>query len=145
MIQAIIKELELRKDEINETVETIYFGGGTPSLLSVNELQLLISEIYRHYNVMDNPEITLEANPDDLSNEQINKLTNTNTITTMKEGTVKFFNNARGFGFIKVNDSDEQVFVHHSNLIDEIKEDDKVKFEVEKGDRGLRATNVSLV
>jgi len=76
--------------------------------------------------------------------QMINKLMNTNT-NTMKEGTVKFFNNARGFGFIKVNDSDEQVFVHHSNLVDEIKEDDKVKFEVEKGDRGLRATNVSLV
>ncbi|MEJ2114215.1 MAG: radical SAM family heme chaperone HemW [Flavobacteriaceae bacterium] len=90
MIQAIIKELELRKDEINETVETIYFGGGTPSLLSVNELQLLISEIYRHYNVMDNPEITLEANPDDLSNEQINKLTNTQ-INRLSIGIQSFF------------------------------------------------------
>lgn len=78
--------------------------------------------------------------------QMINKLMNTNTNTnTMKEGTVKFFNNAKGFGFIKVKDSDEEIFVHSTNLIDDIREDDKVKFEVEKGDRGLRATNVSLV
>lgn len=74
----------------------------------------------------------------------INKLTNTNTITTMKEGTVKFFNNAKGFGFITVKDSQDEIFVHTSNLIDNIKEDDKVTFEVEKGEKGLSATQVRL-
>lgn len=77
--------------------------------------------------------------------EFINKLMNTNKTNEMKEGTVKFFNNAKGFGFIKMNDSNEEIFVHSTNLNDEIREDDKVKFEVEKGEKGLSAVNVSLV
>lgn len=57
----------LRKDELkNHHIETIYFGGGTPSLLTIEELRFLFSEVYKNYNVVDNPEITLEANPDDL-------------------------------------------------------------------------------
>jgi len=76
--------------------------------------------------------------------EFINKLINTNKVTIMKEGTVKFFNNAKGFGFITVKDSEEEIFVHTSNLNDQIKEDDNVTFDVEKGDKGLSAINVSL-
>jgi len=75
----------------------------------------------------------------------INKILNINKVNTMKEGTVKFFNNAKGFGFIKINDSDEEIFVHSTNLNDEIQENDKVKFDVEKGDKGLSAVNVSLI
>jgi CspA family cold shock protein len=63
----------------------------------------------------------------------------------MKEGTVKFFNNAKGFGFINLKDSDEDIFVHSTNLIDEIKENDQVTFDVEKGDKGLNAVKVRLV
>ena len=74
----------------------------------------------------------------------INKLLNINKQTIMKEGTVKFFNNAKGFGFITVKDSEEEIFVHTSNLNDQIKEDDNVTFDVEKGDKGLSAINVSL-
>lgn len=74
----------------------------------------------------------------------LNKLLTTNKINIMKEGTVKFFNTAKGFGFIKINDSDEEVFVHSSNLIDNIQENDKVKFDVEKGEKGLSAIKVSL-
>ena len=74
MIQALAKELVLRKKELNEEVETIYFGGGTPSLLSTVELQYLIDTVYENYTVIDNPEITLEANPDDLTNEKIKEL-----------------------------------------------------------------------
>jgi CspA family cold shock protein len=74
----------------------------------------------------------------------INKLMNTNKDTIMKEGTVKFFNNAKGFGFIAVKDSDEEIFVHTSNLIDQIKENDNVTFDVEKGEKGLSAVKVSL-
>ncbi len=60
-------ELQLRKDEFNnQQVETIYFGGGTPSILVIADLRLLIEEVYRNYDVVDTPEITLEANPDDL-------------------------------------------------------------------------------
>jgi oxygen-independent coproporphyrinogen-3 oxidase len=67
LIDALAKEIELRKDEFkNKTVETIYFGGGTPSLLTIDELRLLIDEVSKNYNVAENPEITLEANPDDL-------------------------------------------------------------------------------
>lgn len=67
LIVALIKELELRKEEFaKEQVETIYFGGGTPSILSVEELRSVIDAIYRNYKVTDKPEITLEANPDDL-------------------------------------------------------------------------------
>jgi len=59
--------LKLRKDELlNQPIETIYFGGGTPSLLSNEELSSLIQAVYKNYQVIDNPEITLEANPDDL-------------------------------------------------------------------------------
>lgn len=72
LITALAKELELRKDEFkNVTVETIYFGGGTPSLLSNDELQFLIDAVYGLYKVSESPEITLEANPDDLSSYRI--------------------------------------------------------------------------
>lgn len=67
LISCLIKELEIRKAALeHETIETIYFGGGTPSLLSVSELERLIKTIYANYKVAGNPEITLEANPDDL-------------------------------------------------------------------------------
>lgn len=75
----------------------------------------------------------------------INKLMNTNKVTIMKEGTVKFFNNAKGFGFITIKDSEEEIFVHTSNLIDQIKENDNVTFDVEKGEKGISAIKVSVV
>lgn len=79
LVQAIALELELRKNEINEPIETIYFGGGTPSLLSVDELGFLIKAIYTQYEVIENPEITLEANPDDLTSLMSDN-THSNTI-----------------------------------------------------------------
>ena len=63
----------------------------------------------------------------------------------MQEGTVKFFNNSKGFGFIKPTDSSEDIFVHESGLIDDIRENDKVQFDVEEGKKGLNAVNVKLV
>ncbi|MEO7978593.1 radical SAM family heme chaperone HemW [Flavobacterium sp.] len=75
MVSAIAKEIQMRKSEFkNETVETIYFGGGTPSVLENSELQFLIDTVYKNYKVADIPEITLEANPDDLSSERILEL-----------------------------------------------------------------------
>ena len=71
MVLALAKEIAMRKSEFQDDpefsgVETIYFGGGTPSILQITDIRLLIDEVYRNYKVVDNPEITLEANPDDL-------------------------------------------------------------------------------
>ena len=74
MLEAIAKELVLRKSEISDQVATIYFGGGTPSLLSEREINQIIKLIEAHYDVVDDPEITLEANPDDLTQEKIEAL-----------------------------------------------------------------------
>ncbi len=63
----------------------------------------------------------------------------------MKKGTVKFFNNTKGFGFIKPDESEQDIFVHLSGLVDEIRENDRVKFEVEQGKKGLNAVNVELI
>jgi oxygen-independent coproporphyrinogen-3 oxidase len=72
MVLSLAKELELRKNESqNEIIETIYFGGRTPSVLRMDDIQFLIDKVYEYYKVIENPEITLEANPDDLDNETI--------------------------------------------------------------------------
>ena len=76
MVLALAKEIEMRKSEFqNQQVETIYFGGGTPSRLQIADLRLQIDSIYKNYKVSENPEITLEANPDDLSEEYLVELT----------------------------------------------------------------------
>ncbi|KRD63185.1 coproporphyrinogen III oxidase [Flavobacterium sp. Root935] len=79
MVLALSKEIGMRKNEFENDpefsgVETIYFGGGTPSVLTNDEINFLILEVYKNYKVSDNPEITLEANPDDLSAERIFEL-----------------------------------------------------------------------
>jgi CspA family cold shock protein len=63
----------------------------------------------------------------------------------MKQGTVKFFNNTKGFGFIKPSDANEDIFVHVSGLIDEIRENDQVQFDIERGKKGINAINVQLI
>jgi CspA family cold shock protein len=63
----------------------------------------------------------------------------------MKQGTVKFFNPTKGFGFIKVEESGDEVFVHATGLVDKIKENDKVEFDVKEGQRGLNAINVKKI
>lgn len=62
----------------------------------------------------------------------------------MKEGIVKFFNTTKGFGFIKPTDSSEDIFVHESGLKDEIRENDKVTFDLERGKKGMNAVNVRI-
>ncbi|MBW8050819.1 MAG: cold shock domain-containing protein [Cytophagales bacterium] len=62
----------------------------------------------------------------------------------MKKGKVKFFNQSKGFGFIKDTETETEYFVHVSGLIDEIKEDDEVTFELQEGKKGLNAVNVKL-
>ena len=63
----------------------------------------------------------------------------------MQEGTVKFFNETKGFGFIKPNDGGEDIFVHVSGLIDKIRENDRVTFDVQNGRKGLNAVNVKVI
>lgn len=63
----------------------------------------------------------------------------------MQEGTVKFFNNSKGFGFIKSSETQEDIFVHSSGLIDDIREDDKVQYKTERGQKGLNAVDVTLI
>jgi oxygen-independent coproporphyrinogen-3 oxidase len=76
MVLALAKELQLRKNELQQeteldVIDTIYFGGGTPSVLRVDEIRFLINTVRQYYSVASNPEITLEANPDDLSEENL--------------------------------------------------------------------------
>jgi len=62
----------------------------------------------------------------------------------MKEGKVKFFNESKGFGFIKDSETKKEYFVHASGLVDKIREDDNVTFELQEGKKGLNAVNVKL-
>ena len=63
----------------------------------------------------------------------------------MQQGTVKFFNETKGFGFIKPSNSNTDIFVHTSGLIDQIRENDQVEYEEERGKKGMNAVNVKLV
>lgn len=74
-VDALCRELILRKDYAqNEPIETIYLGGGTPSQLTLSELQQIFSYIYKVYKVKKNAEITLEGNPDDMTSTYVNSL-----------------------------------------------------------------------
>ncbi len=77
-IKAVCKELQLRSPEYgSQEIQTIYFGGGTPTVLEVSELTSILDVVYEVYNVSPAPEITLEANPDDLDLEKIIALSKT--------------------------------------------------------------------
>ena len=72
MIQSLHKELELEKEYLgSEEVETVYIGGGSPSLLTMEDCQVLLEAVHRNYKIVSGPEITLEANPDDISPEKL--------------------------------------------------------------------------
>lgn len=91
MVAALANEIAMRKDEFkDEVVETIYFGGGTPSILQIADLRLLIDAVFKHYKVVDEPEITVEANPDDLSEERIIALSQSK-VNRLSIGVQSFF------------------------------------------------------
>lgn len=91
MVTAIADEIAMRKNELQgETVETIYFGGGTPSVLTDVQVNFLIDAVYQNFPVTDYPEITLEANPDDLSAERIITLSQTR-VNRLSIGVQSFF------------------------------------------------------
>lgn len=78
VVQAILKEIAMRREYLPGTeVETIYFGGGTPSLLSADEVNLIIDAILKYYHISGITECTLEANPDDLDRKYLQSLRNT--------------------------------------------------------------------
>lgn len=101
MLDSIKRELFLRKDELEgEIIETIYFGGGTPSILEVDEINAMIQSVYDLFEVIDAPEITLEANPDDLDSATLHKLAESRVnrlsigIQSFEEADLKMMNRA---------------------------------------------------
>jgi len=91
MLGAIQQELIQRSDEFkNDVIETIYFGGGTPSLLSQQEIGDLLEVVYNNFMICDAPEITLEANPDDLNSKTIKELAQTK-VNRLSIGVQSFF------------------------------------------------------
>lgn len=90
MVDALCSEMALRKDEINGPLETIYFGGGTPSLLEEVDLEQIFKTIYNTFEISSTPEITLEANPDDLTIEKLEILSRSK-INRLSIGVQSFF------------------------------------------------------
>lgn len=91
MLRSIRKEIQLQKSYLqNQQIETIYFGGGTPSLLTADEVSTLIEEIYSNFDVTLQPEITLEANPDDLGLVKLRELRKT-AVNRLSIGVQSFF------------------------------------------------------
>lgn len=91
MVAALRREITMRLDELSEkTLQSLYFGGGTPSLLSIYELEEIFNEIQKYYSFSENIEITLEANPDDLSREFLLELKSLG-INRLSIGTQSFY------------------------------------------------------
>ena len=90
MVDALQKEIVMRSGEINEPIENIYLGGGTPSLLHSNEIDTIIDQVFQNYEVIGNPEITLEANPDDLTKQKLADLHQT-PVNRLSIGIQSFF------------------------------------------------------
>lgn len=100
LLQSLVRELELRKDYLEEPVETVYFGGGTPSLLTREELESILVKIKQAYFLEDEIECTLEANPDDITTEKLEewKILGINRLSiglqSFKEADLKWMNRA---------------------------------------------------
>ena len=91
MIAAMKKEIFLRKDELqNKNLQSLYFGGGTPSILSGDEINSLIDEVLKYFSFNNDIEITLEANPDDLDKKFLKSLSNS-PVNRLSIGTQSFF------------------------------------------------------
>src|SRR5688572_23087464 len=74
-MDALLKEMVLRKDYLQgQPIETIYFGGGTPSMLEASEINLIWENLNRHFTIVSGAEVTLEANPDDLTAQKVKEL-----------------------------------------------------------------------
>ena len=100
LVKALVLEIENRKHQLISEINTIYFGGGTPSLLNDDELKLIIDAVYQNYNVASNIELTLECNPDDLSKNKLKELKNAGVnrlsigVQSFDNEELQFFNRA---------------------------------------------------
>lgn len=129
LVGALVKELELRKDEFkDQVVETIYFGGGTPSLLTIGELRLLIDEVYKHYVVAENPEITLEANPDDLIS-----------------GAVPIFENYKSIGINRLSIGIQSFFEEDLKLMNRAHNSEEAKLCLEEAAKYFDNISIDLI
>jgi oxygen-independent coproporphyrinogen III oxidase len=91
-VRALLKEIELRKDYLEgEKINTIYFGGGTPSMLKINEINLITNKLNQVFDINPEAEITLESNPDDLNEEKLKALKNETIINRLSMGVQSFF------------------------------------------------------
>ena len=123
LCDAIIKELALQKDFLSEPIETIYFGGGTPSLLSHRQLESLFNAIHKHYQVKSGIEVTLEANPDDLTPDYSKGLTNVGVnrlsigIQSFDDAVLKFLNRSHDKAqAIKAIEIAQNAGIHNLNV-----------------------------
>lgn len=100
MINAMLAEVELQRSYLNQRIDTIYFGGGTPSLLIVDDINRIIDRISRIFKLSDQVEVTLEANPDDLTIKKLKELKNSSInrlsigIQTFDQERLHFINRA---------------------------------------------------
>ncbi len=92
MHTALLKEIELQQSFFTDktTIHTLYFGGGTPSLLKPSDIQSLIEKIGHHFNIAEDAEVTLEANPDDLTSDYLHALKETTSINRLSIGIQSF-------------------------------------------------------
>jgi oxygen-independent coproporphyrinogen-3 oxidase len=135
MVLALEQELWLRKEEFkNEKIETIYFGGGTPSLLEKNEIDQIIDAISMYYEVIEIPEITLEANPDDLSVSKIIELSDS-AVNRLSIGIQSFFDQD-----LKLMNRAHNADDAHNCLIEAGKHFDNISIDLIYGIPGLTNT-----
>ncbi|PCJ27705.1 MAG: coproporphyrinogen III oxidase [Flavobacteriales bacterium] len=100
LIQALVKEIKAKKSHFKKEINTIYFGGGTPSLLGKNELKTIVDVLYKNYSIADKTEFTIECNPDDLSIDKLKILKEVGVnrlsigVQSFDNDELKFFNRA---------------------------------------------------
>ncbi|PLX01753.1 MAG: coproporphyrinogen III oxidase [Marinilabiliales bacterium] len=91
-VESLLKEITLRKDYLtNEKINTIYFGGGTPSTLNISEINDILKHLYNTFDINEDIEITLEANPDDMDKEKLSDLKNYTDVNRLSIGVQSFF------------------------------------------------------
>ncbi|MDB5227485.1 MAG: coproporphyrinogen oxidase [Bacteroidota bacterium] len=93
LLEALLKEIEIQQHffPLKTVIKTIYFGGGTPSILSAAEINHILQKIYKHFPIDEQAEITLEANPDDLTEEYLYALKNETSVNRLSIGIQSFF------------------------------------------------------